>query len=216
LRRLHGGLQEAGEFSVDAEAAGRRALRNQALDLLAADPSAENRERALGHFRAAANMTDAMGGLCALMLMGGDDFETALGEFYGRWKDEPLVIDKWFRIQALSPADDALGRILGLTAHPAFDARNPNRFRALVQTFAAANPARFHDPSGAGYRFVADQVLAVDGANPNLAAKLVEALCGWRQYGPELGGAMKNELERIVEVPDLSKNVLEMASRALA
>ncbi|HXQ12040.1 MAG TPA: aminopeptidase N [Caulobacteraceae bacterium] len=216
LRRLHGGLQEAGEFSVDAEAAGRRALRNQALDLLAADPSVENRERALGHFRAAANMTDAMGGLCALMLMGGDEFETALEAFYTRWKDEPLVIDKWFRIQAQSPAEDALGRILGLTAHPAFDARNPNRFRALVQTFASGNPARFHDPSGAGYRFVADQVLAVDGANPNLAARLVEALCGWRQYGPDLGGAMKKELERIVETPGLSKNVLELASRALA
>jgi aminopeptidase N len=216
LRRLHGGLQEAGEFSVSAEAAGRRALRNEALDLLAADPSVENRERALGHFHAAANMTDAMGGLCALMLMGGDDFETALDGFYARWKDEPLVIDKWFRVQALSPAEDALGRILGLTAHPAFDARNPNRFRALVQTFAAANPARFHDPSGAGYRFVADQILAVDGANPNLAARLVETLCGWRRYGPELGGKMKNELERIVETPGVSKNVLELAGRALA
>jgi aminopeptidase N len=176
----------------------------------------ENRERALGHFRAAANMTDAMGGLCALMLMGGDDFETALEAFYTRWKDEPLVIDKWFRIQALSPAEDALGRILGLTAHPAFDARNPNRFRALVQTFAAGNPTRFHDASGAGYRFVADQILAIDGANPNLAARLVETLCGWRRYGPDLGGAMKNELQRIVEAPGLSKNVLEMASRALA
>jgi aminopeptidase N len=216
LRRLHGGLQEAGEFSVDAEAAGRRALRNEALDLLAADPSAENRERALGHFRAAANMTDAMGGLCALMLMGGDDFETALDAFYARWKDEPLVIDKWFRIQAMSPGEDTLGRILGLTAHPAFDPRNPNRFRALVQTFAAANPVRFHDPSGAGYRFVADQILAIDGANPNMAARLVETLCGWRRYGRELGGKMKAELERIVETPGLSKNVLEMATRALA
>ncbi len=216
LRRLHGGLQEAGEFSLDAEAAGRRALRNEALDLLAADPSAENRERALGHFRAAANMTDAIGGLYALMLMGGSEFDTALDEFYERWKHEPLVIDKWFRIQAMSPAEDALGRVLGLTAHPGFDARNPNRFRALVQTFANGNPVRFHDPSGAGYRFVADQILAVDGANPSLAARLVETLCGWRRYGPELGAMMKTELERIVETPGLSKNVLELASLALA
>jgi aminopeptidase N len=216
LRRLHGGLQEAGEFSVDAEAAGRRALRNAALDLLAADPTTENRERALGHFRAAANMTDAMGGLCALMLMGGEEFEAALAAFYERWKEEPLVIDKWFRIQAMSPAEDALGRVLGLTAHPAFDAKNPNRFRAVVQTFASANPARFHDPSGAGYRFVADQVLASDGVNPSQAARLVETLCGWRRYGPDLGGKIRAELERIVGTEGLSKNVFELASRALA
>jgi aminopeptidase N len=216
LRRLHGGLQEAGEFSLDAEAAGRRALRNEALELLAADPSAENRERALGHFRAAANMTDAIGGLYALMLMGGPEFDTALDEFYERWKHEPLVVDKWFRIQAMSPAEDALGRVLGLTAHPGFDARNPNRFRALVQAFASGNPSRFHDPSGAGYRFVADQILAVDGANPSLAARLVETLCGWRRYGPELGALMKAELERIAETPGLSNNVLELATLALA
>jgi aminopeptidase N len=216
LRRLHGGLQEAGEFSVDPESAGRRALRNAALDLLAADPRADNRERALGHFRAAANMTDAMGGLAALMRLGGDDFETALGEFYERWKAEPIVVDKWFRLQALSPAEDALGRVLGLTAHPAFDAKNPNRFRALVQAFAAGNPARFHDPSGAGYRFVADQILRIDPINPNLAARLVETLCGWRRYGPELGAAMRGELERIVQTSGLSDNVLELASLALA
>jgi len=215
LRRLHGGLQEAGEFSLDAAAAGRRALRNEALSLLAADPTAENRERALGHFRAAANMTDAIGGLSALMLMGGAEFETALEAFYERWKHEPLVIDKWFRIQALSPAEDTLGRLLGLMAHPAFDPRNPNRFRSVVQAFAMGNPSRFHDPSGAGYRFVGDQILAVDGANPNLAARLVETLCGWRRYGPELGGLMKAELERIAEAPGISKNVLELVSRAL-
>ncbi|HLK26624.1 MAG TPA: DUF3458 domain-containing protein, partial [Caulobacteraceae bacterium] len=215
LRRLHGGLQEAGEFSIDAEAAGRRALRNAALELLAADPTAENRDRALGHFRAAANMTDAIGGLCALMLMGGDEFETALAEFYERWKGEPLVIDKWFRIQAMSPGEDALGRVLGLTAHPTFDAKNPNRFRSLVQAFASGNPARFHDPSGAGYRFVADQVLAIDPVNPNMAARLVETLCGWRRYGPDLGGRMRAELERVAGAEGLSKNVYEVASRGL-
>ena len=215
LQRLHGGLQEAGEFSPDSASAGRRALRNGALELLAADPHADNRERAMGHFRAAANMTDAMGGLNALMLMGGEDFETALVEFYARWEAEPMVIDKWFAVQARSPAEDAIGRVLGLTAHPAFDAKNPNRLRSLVGGFTSANPARFHDPSGAGYRFLADQILAVDGFNPMTAARLIEPLGGWRRYRPELGGLMRAELQRIVDTPGLSKNVFELASRSL-
>jgi aminopeptidase N len=215
LHRLHGGLQEAGEFSPDSASAGRRALRNGALELLAADPHADNRERAIGHFRAAANMTDAMGGLNALMLMGGEEFETALTEFYERWKDEPLVIDKWFSVQARSTAEDAIGRVLGLTAHPAFDAKNPNRLRSLVGGFASANPARFHDPSGAGYRFLADQILAVDAFNPMTAARLIEPLGGWRRYRPELGALMRAQLQRIVDTPGLSKNVFELASRSL-
>jgi aminopeptidase N len=215
LHRLHGGLQEPGEFSVDSAAAGRRALRNAVLELLAADVHVENRHRAVGHFEAAANMTDAMGGLNALMLMGGEAFDKALEDFYARWRDEPLVIDKWFAIQARSPSPDVLGRVMGLTAHPAFDQKNPNRLRALVQSFAGANPARFHDASGDGYRFLADQILAVDGFNPMTAARLIEPLGAWRRYKPELGELMRAQLQRIADTPGLSRNVFEMASRAL-
>jgi len=215
LRRLHGGLQDGGEFSPSAEAAGRRALRNAALELLAADPHADNRDRARGHFQAANNMTDAIGGLTALMLMGGDDFDDALAAFYDQWKDEPLVIDKWFQTQARDPSEGALGRVLGLTAHPAFDAKTPNRLRALVSTFANFNPARFHDPSGAGYRFLADQILMVDTFNPSVAARLVEPLGAWARYAPDLGALMRAELERITQAPNLSKNVYELASKAL-
>ena len=161
-------------------------------------------------------MTDAMGGLSALMQIGGAPFEKALADFYERWKGEPLVIDKWFALQARTPDDGALGRVLGLTAHPAFDAKNPNRLRALVGTFAAGNPARFHDPSGAGYQFLADQILMVDGYNPMTAARLLEPLGGWRRYKPELGALMRGQLERIVAQSGLSKNVYELASRALA
>jgi aminopeptidase N len=215
LRRLHGGLQEAGEFSVDAEAAGRRTLRNAALDLLAADPHVLNRERAKGHFDAAANMTDAMGGLWALIQLGGEDAEAALAAFYERWKDEPLVIDKWFSIQARDPAPGALGRVMGLTVHPAFDPRTPNRLRSLVAAFASANPARFHDPGGAGYRFLADQILIVDGFNANIAARLLEPLGTWARYTPALGALMRAQLERIEASPNLSKNVRELVAKAL-
>ncbi len=216
LKRLHIGLQELGEFSPDAASAGRRALRNAALDLMAANPRSEVAELADGHYRAAANMTDAIGGLSALMLIGGEAYEAALADFFERWKSEPLVVDKWFALQARDPDEGALGRVLGLTAHPAFDEKNPNRLRALVSTFANFNPARFHDPSGAGYRFLADQILAVDGFNPMTAARLVDPLGGWRRYKPELGALMKQELARIAGTEGLSKNVYELASKALA
>jgi aminopeptidase N len=216
LRRLHTGLQDLGEFSPDAAGAGRRALRNAALGLLAANPRSDIAELARGHFDAAVNMTDAMGGLAALMQIGGDGFETALASFYARWKSEPLVIDKWFAVQAQDPSESALGRVMGLTAHPAFEPKNPNRLRALVSTFANHNPARFHDPSGAGYRFLADQILAVDRFNPMTAARLIDPLGGWRRYKRDLGALMRAQLERIASAEGLSKNVLEMATRALA
>jgi aminopeptidase N len=215
LRRLHTGLQDLGEFSPDAAGAGRRALRNAALELMAANPRSDIAEIADGHYRAAVNMTDIMGGLNALMLIGGAAYEDALAHFFERFKDEPLVIDKWFALQARDPGDGTLGRILGLTAHPAFDQKNPNRLRALVSSFANFNPARFHDPSGAGYRFLADQIIAVDRFNPMTAARLVDPLGGWKRLKPELGALMKQELERIVAIEGLSKNVYELATRAL-
>ncbi|HEY5072500.1 MAG TPA: aminopeptidase N [Caulobacteraceae bacterium] len=216
LRRLHGGLQESGSFSDAADAAGRRALRNAAIELLAADPHARNCERAWGHYESAGNMTDAIGGLMALLVIGGEDFQAALNGFYARWRDEPLVIDKWFQIQARDPSSAALARVEALAAHPAFDAKNPNRLRALVQTFAASNPARFHDPSGSGYRFLADRILEVDQFNPMMAARLLEPLGVWTRYAPTLAGLMREQIERIASSPELSKNVLELAVKAIA
>ncbi len=215
LAELHGAMQDAGEFSASAEAAGRRALRNAALEMLVANPRSDVAQRARGHFESAANMTDAMGGLTALSLIGGGAFDAALERFYNRWRSEPLVIDKWFSIQARSPAPDALGRVLGLTAHPGFDPKNPNRLRALVSGFASGNPARFHAPDGAGYRFLADQILMADAFNPMTAARLVEPLTTWARYRPELAGFMRGELVRLVASSGVSKNVFELADRAL-
>ena len=216
LERLHETLASSGVFSPDAESAGRRSLANSALELLAADASPEVVERIRGHFRNAANMTDAMGGLEALKQIGGPAFEQALEDFYARWRSEPLVVDKWFSVQARAPGPEALGRVLGLTAHPAFDAKTPNRLRALVAGFSQMNPGAFHDPSGAGYRFLADQILSVDRFNPNVAARLIEPLGGFRRFKPELAAKMKAQLERILASEGLSKNVYELASRALA
>jgi aminopeptidase N len=215
LTEIHGVLQEPGEFSADAAAAGRRALRNAALDMLVAAPSAAVAARAQGHFEAAANMTDAMGGLNALMLIGGEPFEQALKAFYGCWERDALVIDKWFAVQARSPFADVLGKVVGLTGHPAFDPKVPNRFRALVSTFANANPFRFHDETGVGYRFLADQILRVDAYNPGLAARLVSPLGDFRRYREDLADLMRVELTRIAATPTLSKNVRELVGKTL-
>ena len=215
LTEMHGALQSTEPFSPDAAGAGRRALRNVCLDMLAADPHAAIIERARGHFDAAANMTDAMAGLSALSLLGGVSFEAALSGFYARWRSEPLVVDKWFAVQARAPGEETLGRVLGLTAHPAFDPRTPNRLRALVVSFSVANPFRFHASDGAGYRFLADQILAVDAFNPTLAARLVAPFGDYARYRKDLAELMKAELARITAHPGVSKNVIELAAKAL-
>jgi len=215
LRRLHGEMQSDGDFSASAEAAGRRALRNACAEALSADPHDENLQRLIGHYEAARNMTDMIGGLYPLVALGGVARDKALASFHYAWKTEPLVLDKWFSVQGRDPNEDALARVIALTTHPDFEPTNPNRLRALVSTFANFNPARFHDPSGAGYRFLADQILAVDAFNPMTAARLVEPLGGWRRFKPELGALMREQLERIAAHPELSKNVLELATKAL-
>ena len=160
-------------------------------------------------------MTDQMGGLSALTLVGGEVLDRALAAFYDQWKTEPLVIDKWFAVQARSPAPDAFGRVLGLTAHPDFDSRNPNRLRALVMGFAVGNPYRFHAPDGEGYRFLTDQILAADAVNPSVAARMVEPLSNWARFEPGRAEQMRQALTRVLQHPGLSKNVAEIASRAM-
>jgi aminopeptidase N len=213
LEALHEAMRDDGPFSPDAAGAGRRALRNAALDLLAAAGTGEDLARAEAHFAEAANMTAAIGGLSALVGM--EQAEAALAAFHARWRAEPLVLDKWFAVQARSPSADAVGRVLALTAHPDFDPKNPNRLRALVGTFSQANPARFHEPDGSGHTFLADQILATDAVNPALASRLLEPLGGWRRYREELAESMRAQLRRIVERPGLSDNVLELATKAL-
>jgi aminopeptidase N len=160
-------------------------------------------------------MTDAMGGLNALMEIGGEAFDNALAHFYARWQAEPLVVDKWFSIQARSPAPDVLERVAALTTHPAFEPKVPNRLRALISTFAIGNPARFHDASGAGYRFLADWIVTVDGFNPSTAARLVSSLGEFGRYRSDLAQAMREQLVRIAAHPGLSSNVSELVGKAL-
>ncbi|MFT4089502.1 MAG: aminopeptidase N [Asticcacaulis sp.] len=209
-------------FSADAAAAGRRALRNALLDLLlagygVATPEQKARLEALlqAHSRSADNMTDAMAALNGYTYIHGAAYDQALGEFYDKEKTEPLVIDKWFAVQAACAHPETLDRVQRLIAHPDFDDRTPNRWRAVVQAFASNNPATFHHPSGRGYDFVVDQILAVDKFNPMTAARLVDVFSAHRRYAAPYGDKMKAALERIAKSEKLSKNVTELTEKAL-
>jgi aminopeptidase N len=126
-----------------------------------------------------------------------------------------LVIDKWFALQARSSLPGTIEAVRALTEHPAFTRANPNRLRALVGTFAQANPLHFHARSGEGYKFLADEVLALDRSNPTTAARLVQPLGQWRRYDAARQGLMRAQLDRILATPGLSPNTYEMVSKSL-
>lgn len=203
-------------FSPDADAAGRRALRNAALDLIAAADAGAGTALAQAQIEAATNMTDRLAGLATLALLPGKAREAALTAFAERYADEPLVLDKWFAIQAMIPEEGTVERIRRLQSHPAFAMTNPNRVRSLIGSFSLANPTQFNRPDGAGYALVAETVLALDGTNPQVAARLMTAFGPWRRLEPGRRSAAEAALRRIVATPGLSRDVADIATRSLA
>ncbi len=161
-------------------------------------------------------MTDVLAALTVLVDLDRPERAVALARFYELWSHDDLVTDKWFALQARSSLPQTPDRVRDLTRHPAFERKNPNRVRALVGTFAQANQLRFHDASGAGYRLLADEVIALDPLNPTTAARLVQSLGSWRRHEPARQALMRGELERVLATHDLSKNTYEMVSKSLA
>ncbi len=204
-----------GTYSPDAEAAGKRSLRNTCLSYLTATGRADAIALAKGQFDASDNMTDCMAALGVLAHTDCPEREEALRAFHDRWKDDHLVMDKWFALQATSPLPGTLSRVRELMAHPAFSLRNPNKVRALIGSFATANQLRFHEADGEGYRFVAEQVLALDKINPQVAARLLGAFKSWRQFEPVRQAHMRETLEGIVSQAELSRDVYEIATKTL-
>jgi aminopeptidase N len=200
---------------LSPEAKGVRRLKSVALSLLAAGDPARGAALAKAQFDAADNMTDRQGALMVLASLDGSERETALTEFYDRYRDDSLVLDKWFALQAAAQRTDTIDVVEALAGHPVFSARNPNRWRALVSNFAA-NQWAFHHASGRGYRFVTDMILAVDRINPQVAARQVPSIGRWRRFEPIRADLMRAELERIVATPGLSRDVFEQASKSLA
>ena len=195
---------------------GRRRLRSTALSYLSTDKGEAARRRAVAYFESAGNMTESISGLSVLAELGGREGAAALAAFHERWKGEALVLDKWFGIQARTPTEGTLERVKSLVDHPSYDRRNPNRVYSLIGAFASGNPVQFHQAGGAGYRFLADQVLATDRLNPQVAARLLGPLGSWRRYDKDRRDLMRQELERIVAEPGLSRDVFEIASKSLA
>jgi len=203
-------------YSPDAKSAGRRALRNTCLDLLAATEDKVEQQRAFKQFEEADNMTDRMAALGVLAQYPVPEREKAFTAFEARYRNDPLVLDKWFSVQARIPEADALDRVHKLMKHPAFSMTNPNRMRALIGVFAAGNPSQFNRPDGKGYAFIADTVLGLDSKNPQVAARLLSAFKSWRMLEPSRRALAEKELKRIAETPGLSPDVSDIASRSLA
>jgi len=214
-RQLHETHSSTEPYSPHPADAGRRALRNAALQLLVTAGDDGAVARAQAHYADADNLTDRLAALQALARCDEDASQESLRHFYTQWQREPLAIDKWFAVQARHVPAGAIDRIIALSRHPAFDPRSPDRLRALVEPLALENPTAFHTPDGSGYAFVATQILAVDTFNPIVAARLIDCFADWQRYVSPLSSRMHAELRRLVTTRGASPNLVERASTAL-
>ena len=194
---------------------GWRALRNLALGYVADADATVGAAMAITQFRNARNMTDEIAALTVLSHLDRPEREQALADFHARWQQDPLVLDKWFSVQAMSRREETLPAVSALLKHPAFSLRNPNRVRALVGAFVQGNPVRFHRIDGAGYRMLEELVLQLDGTNPQLAARMAGAFTRWRRFEPERRRLMKTSLERLA-ARQLSTDLFEVVDKSLA
>jgi aminopeptidase N len=190
-------------------------LRNAALRFLTVADDDYAAELAETHYRSATNMTEMTAGLGALARTASPRRDQAFTDFHDRFRNDPLVLDKWMGLQAMSPQQDTVDRVRALMGHPVFSLKNPNRVRALIGAFAIGNPLRFHDRSGGGYRLVREVVQALDSINPQTAARIVAAFETWRRYDTDRQQLMRAELETIAARAGLSANLYEMVTKIL-
>ena len=205
-----------GPYRFEAEDAGRRALKNLCLGYLMELDDPAVRADCRRQLESADNMTDALAALACFANSRRPERDERLDWFQERWKDDPLVLDKWFTLQATSRLSGAIHRVRTLIRHRAFDVENPNRVRALIGAFCHANQRRFHDASGEGYIFLSSYVLAIDAFNPQTAARLLGAASHWRRLDPARRALLRAELEHVRAAPKLSKDCYEVVSKFLA
>jgi aminopeptidase N len=207
--------QTPGPYTPDAGSAGKRGLKNLALAYLAELDDAAAHGLAQTQYDGATNMTDRMAALSALVNSHAPGKKSALAKFFNDFSQEALVIDKWFSLQAMARTTN-VDAIRALMQHPAFTLKNPNRARSLVFSFCNGNPAQFHAIDGSGYRYWAEQVIALNAINPQVAARLARTLDRWRKYDSASQAKMRAALEKIASTKKLSKDVLEVVTKALA
>jgi aminopeptidase N len=202
-------------YSPDAMSAGRRALRNAALDFMVAADRDSAGPVAMAQTETAGNMTDRLAALSSLVLHGADGREKALAAFEKRHSNAPLVMDKWFGLQSSIPEADTLARVRRLMRHPVFSLANPNRALALIGGFAMRNPTQFNRIDGAGYAFVAETALELDRTNPQVAARLMTAFRTWRNLETQRRGRARAVLESIAAEKWLSRDLSDIVERSL-
>ena len=212
LLKIRSALDARGAYSPDAASMGRRALKNLCLGYLSEIGMAGLCDE---QFRRADNMTDTMAALSCLANSECAERQPALDAFYEKWKGEPLVVDKWLAVQATSRLAGTLARVKELLRHPAFDIKVPNKVYALVRGFAS-NHVRFHAADGSGYAFLADQVIALNALNPQVAARMARAFDRWTRFDARRKAHAKAQLERIRDQSGLSKDVMEIVVKTLA
>ncbi|MET0541211.1 MAG: DUF3458 domain-containing protein, partial [Variovorax sp.] len=208
-----------GAYSPDPLSSGRRALAGLALvNLCLAGQSDVWPGKTLQRFKDAGNMTDRFNALNALVSSGHPFAAQALARFHAIFKDEPLVIDKWFSLQAGSPdrGGNVLPLVKQLMKHPDFSLKNPNRARSVIFSYCSGNPGAFHRTDAAGYVWWSERVIELDAINPQVAARLARALDRWSKLAEPYRGAAREAIARIAARPDLSKDTLEVVTRALA
>lgn len=214
--------RDSGAYRPDPVSSGRRALCGLALTHLCLAARASGDAvwpgRAYQRFKDATNMTDRFNALAALVTAGHELAAPALQRFHAMFKDEALVLDKWFALQAGAPdrGGDVLPVVRQLMAHADFNIRNPNRARSVIFSYCSANPGAFHRPDAAGYVYWSDRVLELDGFNPQVAARLARALDRWRKLAEPQRSAAREAIARVASKADLSNDVREVVSRALA
>lgn len=216
LRATYVRLAEDGPYSPDAIAAGRRALRNAALDLFAAGDQSEGTLVATRQLETAKTMTDEIAALGVLAHLPGQERERALDAFYRAHEGDPLVIDKWFALQAIIPEQGTLDRVKTLMGHKAFSMKNPNRVRSLIGAFAAGNQTQFNAQDGSGYDFVAASVLDLDAKNPQVAARLLASFKSWRTFEAKRRTLAERALRHVASTAELSPDVKDIVERSLA
>jgi aminopeptidase N len=208
-------MADEAPFNPDAAGAGRRALRSGALAMFAAGNAVEGGARAHRQFAEADNMTTRLGALATIATIPGARRERALETFARRFAAEPLILDKWFALQAQIPERRTLERVRGLMTHHAFSLGNPNRVRALIGGFSA-NATQFNRADGAGYDLLCEIVLTLDPTNPQIAARLLTALRSWKSLESVRQAKAEAVLRRIGDQPDLSTDVRDIVTRSLA
>ncbi len=209
-------LSNEGPYVPDAAGTGRRALKNICLDLLAATAESHAIRLAAFQYQTANNMTDRMAALATLNQHDVAERSSALEDFYQRYRDDALTLDKWFVLEATAPHATTLARVRTLTQHPAFSMSNPNRVRSLITSFAMMNQTQFNRQDGAGYDFIAEAVLTLDGPNPQVAARMLSTFKSWRMLEPVRRARAEAALRRVAAQPHLSRDVTDIAQRALA